>query len=77
MRPRADDVVEVYPLLPADTWAWFCLDDVRYHGRTLTILWDRDGTRYHRGGGLVVLVDGKQLARADALKPLTAKLPPN
>lgn len=77
LRPRADDIVEIYPLLPADTWAWFCLDDVTYHGRTLTILWDRDGTRYHRGRGLVVLVNGEPLARADALKPLTAKLPSN
>ncbi len=42
----------VHPLLPAGTWDWFCLDDVRYHGRTLTILWDRDGRRYGRRAGL-------------------------
>ncbi len=76
LRPRADDVVEIHPLLPAGTWDWFCLDDVRYHGRSLTILWDRDGTHYGRGRGLVVLVDGKELVRTDALQPLTAKLPP-
>jgi hypothetical protein len=75
LRPRADDVIEVHPLLPADSWAWFALDDVTYHGRTLTILWDRDGTRYNRGRGLTVLVDGKQLVRGDTLKPLIAKLP--
>ena len=75
LRPRADNRLEVSPLLPADTWNWFCLDDVKYHGRTLTIFWDRDGTRYGRGRGLIVLVDGKELARADSLRPIIASLP--
>jgi len=26
LRPRADDRVEVWPLLPEGTWDWFCLD---------------------------------------------------
>ncbi len=76
LRPRADDQLEISPLLPADTWNWFCLDDVRYHGRALTIIWDHDGTRYGRGRGLIVLADGRELARADSLRPLTAKLSP-
>jgi hypothetical protein len=67
--------VEVAPLLPPDTWPWFCLDGVRYHGRDLTILWDRDGTRYGRGAGLQVLVDGQVIARSDRLERLTGKLP--
>lgn len=75
LRPRADDIVEVYPLLPDNAWAWFCLDDVRYRGRTLTILWDRDGTRYGRGAGLRVLADGKEIVRADRLERVTAELP--
>jgi hypothetical protein len=75
LRPRADDVVEVQPLLPSDVWDWFCLDSVRYHGRTLTILWDRDGTRYGRGAGLTVLVDGKVAAHSDKLQSVTGRLP--
>ena len=75
LRPRDDDTVEVYPLLPDNTWSWFCLDDVTYHGRTLTILWDRDGTRYGRGAGLQVLVDGKVIVRSDRLERVLAKLP--
>lgn len=75
LRPRADNVVEVAPLLPPDTWAWFCLDRVRYHGRELTILWDRDGTRYGRGAGLRVFADGKEIAHADSLRRITGQLP--
>jgi mannosylglycerate hydrolase MGH1-like protein/glycosyl hydrolase family 65 len=75
LRPRADDTVEVFPLLPANTWDWFCLDGVKYHGRMLTILWDKDGSRYHQGPGLRVWADGKQIARSDKLERLTGTLP--
>ena len=75
LRPRADDTVEVNPLAP-DSWNFFCLDQVRYHGRWLTILWDKTGDRYHRGAGLRVLADGKEIAASEELKRLTAPLPP-
>jgi hypothetical protein len=66
LRPRADDTLEVNPLLPEGVWDYFCLDRIPYHGRMLTILWDRDGKRYGRGAGLQVLVDGERMAsRAD------------
>ena len=38
LRPRADDVIEVNPLLPRDTWDYFCLDNVKYHSRLMTIV---------------------------------------
>ena len=75
LRPRADDTVEISPLLPDGVWNWFCLDGINYHGHALTIFWDKDGTRYNRGKGLVVLADGKEIARAKQLAKLTAKLP--
>jgi hypothetical protein len=75
LRPRADDTIEVAPLLPAGTWDWFALDGVRYHGREVTILWDKDGKRYNRGAGLQVLVDGKVVAKSTKLERVTGKLP--
>jgi hypothetical protein len=47
---------------------------VPYHGRTLTILWDRDGSRYGKGKGLKVLADGRPIAHADALGRVEARL---
>jgi hypothetical protein len=76
IRPRADDVVDVNPLVPRQTWDWFCLDGVPYHGHTLTILWDRDGTRYNRGRGLSVLVDGRPIAHGDEIDRLEGRLRP-
>ena len=73
--PRDDDTVEVNPLVPPDTWDWFCLDGAPYHGRLLTILWDRTGNKYKRGAGLIIWADGHEVARTPNLGRLTGKLP--
>ncbi len=75
LRPRADGTVVVNPLLPPGAWNWFCLEDVPYHGRKLTILWDRDGRRFGRGKGLQVFAGGRLIARASVLKRVTGRLP--
>jgi hypothetical protein len=72
--PRADDVVEVDPLVPGDAWDWFCLDDVPYHGHRLTVVWDRTGERYGRGAGLAVWVDGQKVAQSEKLRRLEGNL---
>ena len=59
LRPHAENAIEVNPLLPKNTWDYFCLDNVLYHGHNLTIVWDKDGSRYHAGRGLRVYVDGQ------------------
>jgi len=74
LRPSADDVVEVNPLVPEGKWDWFCLDNVSYHGHTLTILWDQNGQKYGRGKGLRVLADGREIAHSDPLGRVTGTL---
>ena len=74
VKPRADDVFEIDPLAPQD-WPWFALDDLPYRGHRVSVLWDRDGSRYGRGAGLHVLVDGRNVASSDRLAPLQARLP--
>jgi hypothetical protein len=75
LRPRPDDVVEVNPLLPADTWDWFCLDGIHYHGRTLTIVWDKTGKKYGFGKGLRIFADGKEIGMVEELGKLIVPLP--
>ena len=75
VRPRADDTLEVNPLAPQE-WSWFALDDIAYHGHRVSVLWDRDGTRYRRGRGLTLLVDGRVVANAAALGRLKALIAP-
>ncbi len=74
LRPRADDMIEVNPLLPATKWDWFCLDNVLYHGKIITIVWDKTGLKYKKGKGLSVWVNGKKVAAADGLRKVISKM---
>ncbi|WP_148306433.1 MGH1-like glycoside hydrolase domain-containing protein [Gemmatirosa kalamazoonensis] len=75
LRPRADDTLEVNPLAP-DEWLHFALDDVAYHGHRVSVLWDRDGSRYRRGRGLVLLVDGRVAGSRATLGRLSVPIAP-
>ena len=74
LRPRPDGTVEVNPLVPAGTWDYFCLDQIRYHGHWLTVLYDRTGKRYGKGKGLRVFSDGKAVALGAELTRVTGAL---
>lgn len=74
IRPRDDDTLEVKPLAPAE-WDYFAVENVPYKGQLVSVLWDRDGTRYKKGKGLRLFVDGKEIAASEKLGPLSAKLP--
>ena len=50
------------------------MDDVAYHERTLTVPWDKTGVKYGKGKGLRVLADGREIARADVLGPVSGRL---
>ena len=70
LRPSQDNSLVVNPLLPAGKWTYFCLDNVLYHGHTITIVWDQDGSRYHVGKGLRVYVDGQLKGHRDTIGKL-------
>lgn len=74
LKPREDSVVEVVPLVPQDSWDWFCLDRVPYHERLLTIVWDRDGGHYGNQAGLCVYCDGQLIADSAQLTRVTGML---
>jgi hypothetical protein len=73
--PQPDDTLTVNPLIPQNAWDWFCLDNVHYHGRVITILWDKSGQKYNKGKGFTIFADGKKIAFSDKLKRTTAKMP--
>ena len=72
LRPRADDVLEINPLIPTDPDStnsidYFCLENVPYHGQWVTIVYDRDGQHYKKGVGLSLYVNGRQVLKPSAL----------
>jgi hypothetical protein len=73
LRPRTDNTIEVNPLIPEGKWNWFCLDNVLYHGKNITIMWDKDGSRYHLGKGFRIFVNGKVVGKSDRLKKLVCE----
>jgi hypothetical protein len=74
LRPRQDETIEINPLIPQDKWNWFCLDRVIYNNRILTIIWDRDGSRYKLGKGLTLLVNGRKGAHSESLTKIEYSL---
>ena len=74
LKPRPDNMLEVDPLIPANQWDWFCLDGVSYHGKILTLLWDRNGKKYGKGKGFRIFANGKELYKGDALKAVIIKM---
>ncbi len=59
IRPSEGDTLVINPLID-NTIDYFYLDDVIYHGHKLTLIFDKEGNKYHWGKGLTVLVDGDQ-----------------
>ncbi|MFI1772404.1 MGH1-like glycoside hydrolase domain-containing protein [Thalassobellus citreus] len=73
LRPRADDKIEVNPLIPQDKWDWFCLDNVLYHGDIVTIIWDKTGEKYNKGKGFKVFRNGQEIAASEKLEKLISE----
>ena len=59
IRPSDGDTLVVNPLAD-NSIKYFCLDGVQYHGHNLTIVYDKDASKYKLGKGLTVFVDGKK-----------------
>lgn len=58
IEPQVGDQLVVDPLVPENHWEYFCLDNLRYHGRIITVLYDRTGNKYGKGKGFRIYVDG-------------------
>jgi hypothetical protein len=62
VRPRLDDRLELWPIDVG--WDYFAVNNLDYHGRDLTIVWDRpDGRRRYPGvpEGYSAYLDGRRI----------------
>lgn len=67
VRPCEGNSLIINPLISPTEWDYFRLDQLNYHGRSLTISYDASGARYGQGNGLTVWVDGTKALHADTL----------
>lgn len=72
LRPRSDRRIELWPI--GIGWDHFTVNNINYHGRDLTIVWDApgDGKRHYRHApeGYSVYLDGKRAFTVDRLTHL-------
>ncbi len=56
IRPSLSDTLTINPLVDSSI-SYFALSNLNYHGHRITVVYDRDGTKYNMGKGVSVLVD--------------------
>jgi hypothetical protein len=74
VKPRADEVLEIRPLVPKNKWDWFALRNISYHGKNISLIWDKTGEKYQAGKGFHIYVDGKKALTIKDLKPVKVQL---
>jgi len=71
VRPQEDGTLKINPLVPKDEWDYFCLDQLSYGGKKITIIYDKDGTRYGKGSGLKLYVDNEEVGSSEELEEIS------
>jgi hypothetical protein len=74
VRPSMNDSLTIHPLVPDGYWNWFCLDNVKYHKKNLTITWDKDGTKYNKGKGFSIFIDNQLKHNSSNLKKIEIQI---
>ncbi|HBE42758.1 MAG TPA: hypothetical protein DDW27_16455 [Bacteroidales bacterium] len=73
LRPSMDDRLTIEPLIPSEYWDWFCLDHVNYHNKSITVVWDKNGTKYNKGKGFSIFLNGVLVKNSRSLKKIKIK----
>lgn len=74
LRPQEVNTLVINPLVPTGAWSYFCLDNVHYHGKVITVLYDKTGRRYKKGKGFMVFVDGEKRFSSPGVKKVEIAL---
>ncbi|KAI0868237.1 Six-hairpin glycosidase-like protein [Hypoxylon argillaceum] len=73
--PQADDTLRISPIVPRN-WTYFALENLAYHGHLVSILYDKNGSRYNSGSGLSVYVDGEKVHQGESQSTVVSIPPP-
>ena len=76
LRAALSNLLTIHPLADA-TIDFFALDNVFYHERNISVVWDASGHRWPQSGcgkGMCVFVDQKIVNRSDTLTRLEVQL---
>ncbi|KAI0427714.1 Six-hairpin glycosidase-like protein [Xylaria sp. FL1042] len=73
--PQSDDTLHISPIIPSN-WTYFALENLPYHGHLITVLYDKDGSNYNAGPGLIVYVDSEKVHQGEDLSVVVPIPPP-
>jgi len=65
-----DGSITVDPLVPSNEWEWFCLDGVKYNGKSISVVFDKSGKKYGKKKGLSVYADGELVGFSRKMKKI-------
>ena len=74
LKPRVDNVIEINPCLPENAWDYFCLENIPYKEGNLSVIWDKDGTKYNNMSGLTVKFNGSVIYNGKHLEKVKISL---
>lgn len=66
VQPQEAGGIKIRPLIPEE-WEYCILKDVVCQGRHITIIYDKNGTYYHKGKGFMVWCDGICIHKSDVI----------
>ena len=52
------------------------VENLAYHGRNISVVWDRDGSHYQQGAGFKIFIDGKPVFVTSVVQPVAIPVPP-
>ncbi len=56
--PQTNNQLKIQPIV-SDEITYFSLQNLHYHGHQITLVYDKDGKKYHSDKGISVFIDGK------------------
>lgn len=74
IRPRDDGMLEINPLFDKHDMRYFAMEGILYHGKSISIIWDREGTQYGIGKGLHIYCDGVEKCACEKLDKIEISL---
>ncbi|GAB1822992.1 discoidin domain-containing protein [Herbidospora sp. RD11066] len=69
IQPRTDDKIELWPINFG--YEHFMVNNLKYHGQDVTLVWDPDGTAYGLGTGYSLFLNGEKKFTTDKLGHVT------
>ena len=68
IRPLEENMI-INPLI-SEGWDYFCVENVKWCGKNLSVLYDKNGEKYGYGKGLLVFINDELIAKTDTLQKL-------